>query len=196
MKIAVMGGDGFVGWPTSLHLSDAGHDIHILDNLSRRWIDTELGVQSLTPMDSIQERTRIGRVRGFVSHVNDITARNIQFSEAQWSRCKSFDGFTPTGPFVVTADEIPDPQVLHIWTVVDGHTVQDASTGQMVRSVATLIHKLSESATLLPGTLISTGSPGGAGYSRDPQIFLRDRSTVTVGIDGIGELTTHCRILD
>ncbi|KQV31586.1 NAD-dependent dehydratase [Rhizobium sp. Root1203] len=59
MKIAVMGGDGFIGWPTSLHLSDAGHDIHILDNLSRRWIDTELGVQSLTPMDSIQERTRI-----------------------------------------------------------------------------------------------------------------------------------------
>lgn len=59
MKIAIMGGDGFVGWPTSLHLSDAGHEIHIIDNLSRRWIDTELGVQSLTPMDSIQERTRI-----------------------------------------------------------------------------------------------------------------------------------------
>lgn len=59
MKIAVLGGDGFIGWPTALHLSDQGHDIHILDNLSRRWIDTELGVQSLTPMDSIQERTRI-----------------------------------------------------------------------------------------------------------------------------------------
>ncbi|TKT80399.1 NAD-dependent epimerase/dehydratase family protein [Aquamicrobium sp. LC103] len=59
MKIAVLGGDGFIGWPTCLHLSDAGHEIHILDNLSRRWIDTELGVQSLTPMDSIQERTRI-----------------------------------------------------------------------------------------------------------------------------------------
>jgi UDP-sulfoquinovose synthase len=59
MKIAVLGGDGFVGWPTSLHLSDLGHEVHILDNLSRRWIDTELGVQSLTPMDSIQERTRI-----------------------------------------------------------------------------------------------------------------------------------------
>jgi UDP-sulfoquinovose synthase len=59
MKIAVLGGDGFIGWPTSLHLSDQGHEIHILDNLSRRWIDTELGVQSLTPMDSIQERTRI-----------------------------------------------------------------------------------------------------------------------------------------
>ena len=59
MKVAVLGGDGFVGWPTSLHLSDQGHEVHILDNLSRRWIDTELGVQSLTPMDSIQERTRI-----------------------------------------------------------------------------------------------------------------------------------------
>ncbi len=59
MKIAILGGDGFVGWPTSLHLSDLGHEVHILDNLSRRWIDTELGVQSLTPMDSIQERTRV-----------------------------------------------------------------------------------------------------------------------------------------
>lgn len=59
MKIAILGGDGFVGWPTSLHLSDLGHEVHIIDNLSRRWIDTELGVQSLTPMDSIQERTRI-----------------------------------------------------------------------------------------------------------------------------------------
>lgn len=59
MEIAVLGGDGFVGWPTALHLSDQGHDVHIIDNLSRRWIDTELGVQSLTPMDSIQERTRI-----------------------------------------------------------------------------------------------------------------------------------------
>src|SRR5690606_33636464 len=59
MKVAILGGDGFVGWPTSLHLSDQGHDVHIIDNLSRRWIDTELGVQSLTPMDSIQERTRI-----------------------------------------------------------------------------------------------------------------------------------------
>ena len=59
MKIAILGGDGFVGWPTSLHLSDKDHEVHIIDNLSRRWIDTELGVQSLTPMDSIQERTRI-----------------------------------------------------------------------------------------------------------------------------------------
>lgn len=155
--------------------------------------EAELGVLIGTPAKDVSEADALSYVWGYTV-VNDITARNIQFSEAQWSRCKSFDGFTPTGPFAVTADEVADPQDLHIWAVVDGHTVQDASTDQMVRSVAKLIAHLSQSLTLLPGTLISTGSPGGAGYSRDPQIFLRDHSTVTVGIDGIGELTTHCRI--
>ncbi len=157
--------------------------------------EAELGVLIGTPAKDVAEADALSHVWGYTV-VNDITARNVQFSEAQWSRCKSFDGFTPTGPFAVTADEVADPQDLHIWAVVDGQTVQDASTDQMVRSVAKLIAHLSQSLTLLPGTLISTGSPGGAGYSRDPQIFLRDRSTVTVGIDGIGELTTHCRVLD
>lgn len=157
--------------------------------------EAELGVLIGTPAKDVTEADALSHVWGYTV-VNDITARNVQFSEAQWSRCKSFDGFTPTGPFAVTADEVADPQDLHIWAVVDGQTVQDASTDQMVRSVSKLIAHLSQSLTLLPGTLISTGSPGGAGYSRDPQIFLRDRSTVTVGIDGIGELTTHCRVLD
>jgi len=157
--------------------------------------EAELGVIIGRPAKDVSVDDALSAVWGYTV-VNDITARDIQFAEAQWSRCKSFDGFTPTGPVVVTADEIPDPQDLHIWTVVDGHTVQDSTTGHMVRDVATLIAHVSTSVTLLPGTLISTGSPGGAGYSRDPQIFLRDRSTVTVGIDGIGELTTHCRILD
>lgn len=157
--------------------------------------EAELGVIIGAPAKNVTADDALSHVWGYTV-VNDITARDIQFSEAQWSRCKSFDGFTPNGPFVVTADEIPNPQDLHIWAVVDGQTVQDATTGQMIRSVATLIAHLSQSATLLPGTLISTGSPGGAGYSRDPQIFLRDRSTVTVGVDGVGELTTHCRILD
>lgn len=184
----------FVLWPNSLtaHEATTSWPRALSEAVD---YEAELGVIIGRPGRDIAEADALDHVWGYTV-VNDITARNIQFSEAQWSRCKSFDGFTPTGPFVVTADEIPDPQNLHIWTVVDGHTVQDASTGQMVRSVATLVNRLSESATLLPGTLISTGSPGGAGYSRDPQIFLRDRSTVTVGIDGIGELTTHCRIID
>ncbi|MGX5770936.1 fumarylacetoacetate hydrolase family protein [Microbacterium trichothecenolyticum] len=183
----------FVLWPNSL----AGHDRTTIwpRSLSESVdYEAELGVIIGTRAKDVAPEDALDHVWGYTV-VNDITARDIQYSEAQWSRCKSFDGFTPTGPFVVTADEIPDPQDLHIWTVLDGTTLQDATTRQMVRPVATLISHLSKSATLLPGTLISTGSPGGAGYSRDPQVFLRDRSTVTVGIDGIGALTTHCRIL-
>jgi len=182
----------FTLWPNSL----SGHQqITSWTRALSEAVDyeAELGVIMGTPAKDVSEADALSYVWGYTV-VNDITARNIQFSEAQWSRCKSFDGFTPTGPFAVTADEVADPQDLHIWAVVDGHTVQDASTGQMVRSVAKLIAHLSQSVTLLPGTLISTGSPGGAGYSRDPQIFLRDHSTVTVGIDGLGELTTYCRI--
>jgi len=178
---SLSGHEGTTSWPRTLSES--------ID------YEAELGVVIGRAAKDVRVEDALDHVWGYTV-VNDITARDIQFSEAQWSRCKSFDGFTPTGPFVVTADEIPDPQDLHIWTVVDGHRVQDASTGQMIRSVRTLVSHLSTAATLLPGTLISTGSPGGAGYSREPQIFLRDRSTVTVAVDGIGELTTHCRILD
>lgn len=183
----------FVLWPNSLaaHEETTSWPRSLSESID---YEAELGVIIGTPAKDVEASEALDHVWGYTV-VNDITARDIQFSEAQWSRCKSFDGFTPNGPFVVTADEIPDPQDLHIWAVVDGQTVQDASTGQMIRSVATLVSHLSRSATLLPGTLISTGSPGGAGYSRDPQIFLRDRSTVTVGVDGIGALTTHCRIL-
>ncbi|GAA0503167.1 fumarylacetoacetate hydrolase family protein [Microbacterium aurantiacum] len=184
----------FVLWPNSLaaHQATTAWPRSLSEAVD---YEAELGVIIGTPAKDVSPEDALDHVWGYTV-VNDITARDIQYSEAQWSRCKSFDGFTPTGPFVVTADEVPDPQRLHIWTVLDGRTLQDASTDQMVRPVATLISHLSSSATLLPGTLISTGSPGGAGYSRDPQVFLRDRSTVTVGIDGIGALTTHCRILD
>lgn len=178
---SLAGHEGTTSWPRSLSES--------ID------YEAELGVIIGRPAKDVAPEDALQHVWGYTV-VNDITARDIQYSEAQWSRCKSFDGFTPTGPFVVTADEIPDPQDLHIWTILDGTMLQDASTAQMVRPVATLISHLSKAATLLPGTLISTGSPGGAGYSRDPQVFLRDRSTVTVGIDGIGALTTHCRVID
>lgn len=129
--------------------------------------------------------------------VNDITARNIQFAEPQWSRCKSFDGFTPVGPVVLTADEVPDPQALQLSTDVTLPAdttlrVQDSSTGFMIRSVAQLIASLSQSLTLLPGTLISTGSPGGAGRSRKPPLYLVPGTEVTVTIEGIGALTSHC----
>jgi 2-keto-4-pentenoate hydratase/2-oxohepta-3-ene-1,7-dioic acid hydratase in catechol pathway len=180
-------------WPNSL----AGHGGTTTwpeDLTAQVDYEAELGVIVGRPARGVAARDALDYVWGYTV-VNDITARDLQFSEAQWSRCKSFDGFTPTGPVVVTADEIADPQDLWLTTNLDGRILQDASTSEMVRGVAEIISYLSRSATIPPGTLISTGSPGGAGYSRTPQVFLHDGSTVTVSIGGIGSLTTHCRVV-
>ena len=178
-------------WPNSL----TGHESTITwptDLTEQVDYEAELGVIIGTAARQVSVADALDHVFGYTV-VNDITARDLQFSEAQWSRCKSFDGFTPTGPVVVTADQIADPQDLWLTTHVDGRILQDASSGDMVRTVAEIISYLSQTATLLPGTLISTGSPGGAGYSRKPPVFLHDGSTVTITIDKIGFLTTHCR---
>ncbi|WP_233194206.1 MULTISPECIES: fumarylacetoacetate hydrolase family protein [unclassified Cryobacterium] len=180
-------------WPNSL----TGHESTITwptDLTSQVDYEAELGVIIGTAAHHVSVADALDHVFGYTV-VNDITARDLQFSEAQWSRCKSFDGFTPTGPVVITADQIADPQDLWLTTHVDGRILQDASSGDMVRSVAEIISYLSKTSTLLPGTLISTGSPGGAGYSRKPPVFLRDGSTVTITIDKIGFLTTHCRAI-
>jgi len=180
-------------WPNSL----TGHESTITwatDHTTQVDYEAEVGVVIGRAARNVAVQDALDHVFGYTV-VNDITARDLQFSEAQWSRCKSFDGFTPTGPVVITADEIGDPQDLWLTTHVDGRILQDASSGDMVRTVAEIISYLSQTSTLMPGTLISTGSPGGAGYSRKPPVFLRDGSTVTVAIDKIGLLTTHCRAL-
>jgi ureidoglycolate lyase len=176
---SLAGHDGVTEWPRSLS-TEVDYEV-------------ELGVILGTPARDVSVGDALSHVFGYTV-VNDMTARDLQFSEQQWSRCKSFDGFTPTGPIVVTADEIPDPQNLRISTHLDGQIMQDGNTAEMVRTVAQLISFLSRAATLQPGTLISTGTTSGAGYSRDPQMFLVDGSTVTVAVEGIGELTTHTRV--
>ena len=180
-------------WPNSL----TGHGSTITwasDHTGQVDYEAEVGVIIGRAARNVSVADALDYVFGYTV-VNDVTARDLQFSEAQWSRCKSFDGFTPTGPVVVTADEIGDPQNLWLTTHVDGRLLQDASSGDMVRTVAEIISYLSQTSTLMPGTLISTGSPGGAGYSRKPPVFLGDRSTVTVAIDKIGLLTSHCRVI-
>lgn len=151
----------------------------------------ELGVIIGKAAKNVSAAEALDYVFGYTA-INDITARDIQFREPQWSRCKSFDGYTPVGPVVVTTDEIPDPQQLDITTDVDGLRVQDSSTSYMIRSVADLISAISQQLTLLPGTLISTGSPGGAGRSRKPPLYLKPGTEVTVTIERIGTLTSHC----
>lgn len=180
----------FALFPNSL----TGHNANVKlpTNLTQEVdYEGELGVIIGKPAKNVREEDALDYVYGYTV-VNDITARDLQFKEPQWSRCKSFDTFTPNGPFVVTADEIADPQNLHITTDVDGLRVQDSSTHFMIRSVARIISTISQSLTLLPGTLISTGSPGGAGRSRKPPLFLKPGTEVTVTIEGIGALTSHC----
>jgi 2-keto-4-pentenoate hydratase/2-oxohepta-3-ene-1,7-dioic acid hydratase in catechol pathway len=122
---------------------------------------------------------------------NDVTARDWQksFGGNQWCRGKSFDTFAPLGPCIVTKDEIPDPQALTLRAVVNGAVRQCSNTADHIFSVADLIVFLSGSTTLPAGTAIFTGTPPGAGFARTPPVFLAPGDTVTVAIDGIGELT-------
>ena len=122
---------------------------------------------------------------------NDVSARKWQLhaGAGQWVRGKSFDTFCPLGPVLVTADEIPDPQILPLKTHLNGQTVQDHTTGDMIFTVAQLISFLSQDTTLLPGTLIMTGTPQGVGFARTPPIWLQPGDEVTVEIGNIGNLT-------
>lgn len=126
--------------------------------------------------------------------LNDVSARDLQFRDGQWVRAKSLDTFCPMGPVIVTADEIADPQRLAIGCRVSGESMQDGTTADMIFGVAELIAFASRSFTLEPGDVIATGTPPGVGYFRDPRRLLRDGDTVTVWVDGIGELTNPVRV--
>ena len=121
---------------------------------------------------------------------HDVSARiwQLELGGGQWIRGKGFDTFCPLGPVLVTADEIPDPQTLGIKTVLNGEVMQDHTTGDMIFSVAELIEFLSQDTTLLPGTVILTGTPQGVGFARDPQVLLKDGDQVVIEVEGIGRL--------
>jgi 2-keto-4-pentenoate hydratase/2-oxohepta-3-ene-1,7-dioic acid hydratase in catechol pathway len=120
--------------------------------------------------------------------INDVSARDLQFSDKQWVRAKSLDTFCPCGPCITTADEIPDPQTLRLSTTLNGQKVQDSTTAEMAFGVAELIHRLSHSFTLMPGDVISTGTPDGVGVFRKPPIFLKNGDHVIVEVEKIGRL--------
>jgi 2-keto-4-pentenoate hydratase/2-oxohepta-3-ene-1,7-dioic acid hydratase in catechol pathway len=128
--------------------------------------------------------------------LNDVSARDLQVRDGQWTRAKSVDSFCPIGPWVVTTDEIPDPGVLAIRCRVNGEIRQDASTAQLIHGVPELIAWLSRSFTLEPGDIIATGTPGGVGAFRDPPVFLGDGDVVEVEIERLGTLRNTCRVVD
>ena len=122
---------------------------------------------------------------------NDVAARDWQskWGGSQWCRGKTFDTFCPLGPVLVTSDEITNPNTLGIKTILNDDVMQDWNTDDMIFDVPTLIEFLSGSSVLEPGTVILTGTPHGVGFAQDPPRFLKDGDTVTIEIEGIGQLT-------
>jgi 2,4-didehydro-3-deoxy-L-rhamnonate hydrolase len=121
--------------------------------------------------------------------LNDVSARDIQYNwGGQFFKGKSLDGFCSIGPYIVTADEIPDPQNLRLCCRVNGTTKQDANTRDMIFPIDELIAQLSLGMTLLPGTLIATGTPEGVGFARDPQEFLNPGDLLESEVEGIGTM--------
>jgi 2-keto-4-pentenoate hydratase/2-oxohepta-3-ene-1,7-dioic acid hydratase in catechol pathway len=141
---------------------------------------------------NVEESDALEYVAGYTVG-NDVSARDLQMSDEQWVRGKSLDTFGPIGPHVVTPDELGDVGGLDIWAEVNGERLQESNTRQLIFDIAELVAFCSRSFTLEPGDLIYTGTPDGVGYFREPQVLLDDGDTVTVGVEGIGELSNTCR---
>jgi 2-keto-4-pentenoate hydratase/2-oxohepta-3-ene-1,7-dioic acid hydratase in catechol pathway len=121
--------------------------------------------------------------------INDVSARDIQFSTSQWSLSKSLPTFCPMGPCIVTADEIADPHALDVQLSIDGEVLQHSNTSELIFKIPALIEYISSITPLLPGDIVSTGTPFGVGLGRNPKRWLKAGETVTITIEGLGQLT-------
>ena len=149
--------------------------------------EVELGVVIGKEAKYVEEADALNHVAGYCV-VNDLSERAFQLEgTGQWVKGKSADTFGPIGPWLVTADEIPDPQNLHLWLEVDGHRYQSGSTSTMVFGVAHLVSYLSRYMSLQPGDIISTGTPPGVGLGQKPPVYLHPGNIITLGVEGLGE---------
>jgi 2,4-didehydro-3-deoxy-L-rhamnonate hydrolase len=148
----------------------------------------ELGVVIGQTVKGVSKENALEAVRGYLC-ANDVTARDLQFGDKQWTRGKSVDTFCPVGPQLVPAAEVPDPHSLRIRTTVSGEVLQDSTTANLIFGVDEIIRHASLTSTLEPGDLILTGTPAGVGIFRDPKRLLQPGDEVTIEIEGIGELT-------
>lgn len=135
----------------------------------------------------VSESQALSHVAGYAV-CNDVSERGYQFdSTGDWCKGKSHDSWGPVGPWLVTRDEIPDPQTLGIWLDVNGERMQDGSSATMIFSVAHLLSSVSRFMTLHPGDIVTTGTPPGVGMGRKPQRWLKDGDIITLGVEGLGE---------
>jgi 2-keto-4-pentenoate hydratase/2-oxohepta-3-ene-1,7-dioic acid hydratase in catechol pathway len=149
--------------------------------------EVELGVVIGTAGRHIAKEDALSHVAGYCV-VHDVSERAFQLERGgTWDKGKGCDTFGPIGPWLVTADEVGDPQTLGLWLEVDGHRYQDGTTANMIFDVATIVSYLSDFCTLEAGDIISTGTPKGVGLGQKPPVYLRAGQTVRLGIDGLGE---------
>jgi 2-keto-4-pentenoate hydratase/2-oxohepta-3-ene-1,7-dioic acid hydratase in catechol pathway len=149
--------------------------------------EAELGVVIGTRAKYVSEANALAHVAGYCV-INDLSERTFQLvGTGQWVKGKSADTFGPIGPWLVTTDEVPDPQDLELWLEVDGHRYQHGTTKTMVFGVAALVSYISRFMSLQPGDIISTGTPPGVGLGLKPPVFLRAGQRVRLGIAGLGE---------
>ena len=155
--------------------------------------EVELGIVIGRPARYITEDQAMDHVAGFCV-INDVSERAFQNERAgQWCKGKGCDHFGPIGPWLVTADEVADPQALRLWLRLNGQTMQDGSTATMVYGVRFLVAYLSQFCTLQPGDIIATGTPPGVGMGLKPPRFLRAGDVVELGIEGLGQQRQICQ---
>ena len=150
--------------------------------------EAELGVVIGATVRNVSRENALEAVAGYIC-ANDVSARDLQFADKQWTRGKSPDTFCPVGPRLVPAAEVADPHNLRIRAIVNGEVLQDSSTSNLIFGIDEIISYITQSSTLEPGDLILTGTPAGVGVFRDPQRLLQPGDEVTIEIDGLGELT-------
>jgi len=150
--------------------------------------EAELGVVIGRRTAAVEQRDALDHVLGYTC-INDVSARDLQFGDRQWVRGKALDTFCPIGPWIVTTDEIADPQTLGIRCIVNGDKLQDSTTADMIFGVAEIVSFVSQAITLDPGDVIATGTPEGVGFARTPPVYLHPGDVVSVDIDEIGTLT-------
>ncbi|MBV8258892.1 MAG: fumarylacetoacetate hydrolase family protein [Actinobacteria bacterium] len=175
----------FAKWPNTL-IGD-GDPIRIPSISQNVDYEAELGVVIGRRASRVSADDALDFVRGYVV-ANDVSGRDLQFSDGQWVRGKSLDTFLPVGD-LVPASEVPDPQALPIRAILNGETMQDSNTSNMVFGVADIVAFVSQAITLEPGDLIITGTPAGVGAFRDPKVWMQPGDTITIEIDGVGSIT-------
>ena len=175
----------FNKWTSAI--SGPDDDVEIpRDSVKTDW-EVELGVVIGKGGRYISEADALSHVAGYCV-INDVSEREYQLERGgTWDKGKGCDTFGPLGPWLVTADEVPDPQALHLWLEVDGHRYQNGSTSTMVFGVAHLVSYLSRFMSLQPGDVVSTGTPPGVGLGQKPPVYLRAGQTMRLGIQGLGE---------